>query len=766
MSSLSQYLLGVAELAVIAAALGLGAFYVRALLVPSWNGALARLAEVVLGVSALVVISELLGLVGLFKEIPLVIACVAVGLGGAYLGRARQAAGVHEAPEVRSSPLMIAIAVLAAVVVVTHWSQPTQESLDRGMYYQDSTWYHMSFSARFDEAGEVGPLHFTDPLKITAWFYPQNNELLHGVGIVALDNDFLSPLVNLVWLAVALLAAWCIGRPYAVGAVTLLGAAVVLDSEMMVGTQAGNAPNDIAGVAFLLAAIAFIVNGAATTRAAPRRAGETGPPAAPPEPEAPRIAGGAEDATKDLRFPEHPEPGVIEDVPVAGDPRALAGVGAGPLFLGGLAAGLGVGTKVTLLATLGALTIGIAVLGGRQNWWRAAGIWLAGMGITAAFWYGRNLVFAANPFPQIDKLGPIDIPGPQQIFLYPRSPHSLSEYYNDPLVWENKLLPVLDDRLGPLWPVILATAVVALVMALFWGRSSLMRVLAVTGMVAGVAYVFTPLTASGDSYSPAGFDANLRYVAPVLIISFVLLPLVPAVRHSRREWILMAFLAILFIQGTVTQPNWKAAHLDESIEVALLIVGVPALMVAAARRGVRPAAIAAFGLAALAVTVALGRTQEQQYLEQRYVADVAPPLTGGFRASENWPPLQDWGHETEDSRIAVVGRASAFGQYFFYGNDLSNHVQYIGQELRRGTFRPIKQCGEFRRAINDGDYDYLVSTPLIGRSEEKAPLEDRWAGADPNTEAIIRSGPAAVYRIDGTLDPDTCSRLGDNARYE
>ena len=52
----SQYLLGVAELAVIAAALGLGAYYTRALLVPAWTGAVGRLAEIVIGLSALVVI--------------------------------------------------------------------------------------------------------------------------------------------------------------------------------------------------------------------------------------------------------------------------------------------------------------------------------------------------------------------------------------------------------------------------------------------------------------------------------------------------------------------------------------------------------------------------------------------------------------------------------------------------------------------------------------------------------------------------------------
>ncbi|MGH2957258.1 MAG: hypothetical protein ACRDL6_09710, partial [Solirubrobacterales bacterium] len=477
------------------------------------------------------------------------------------------------------------------------------------------------------------------------------------------------------------------------------------------------------------------------------------------------IAGGAEAADKEVRFPEHPGPGVIEDVPVAGDPKSLAGIGVGPLFLGGLAAGLGVGTKVTLLAALGALTIGIAFLGGPRNWLRALGVWLGGMVVTAGFWYGRNIFHAANPLPQIEKLGPIDLPGPQQIFLYPRYPHSLSEYYNDPRVWDHKIFPVLDDRLGPLWPLILAAAVVGLILALLWGRSSLMRVLAVTGIVAGIAYVFTPLTASGDAYDPSGFDANLRYVAPVLIIGMVLLPLVPAVRHSRREWILMGFLGILFLQGTVTQPNWQAAHLDESIEVALLIVGVPALMVAAARRGVRLAAVAAFGLAALAVTVALGREQEQQYLDQHYVADIAPPLTGGFRASENWPPLQEWGRETEDSRVGVVGRASAFGQYFFYGNDLSNYVQYIGGRLRRGTFRPIKKCANFRLAVNSGEYDYVVTTPIIGRSEVKPPLENSWLGAGGNAEAIVRSGPARVFRIDGPLDPSTCRELGDDARY-
>ena len=742
--STSEYLLGAAELAVIAAALGVGAYHVRALLAPAWVGALGRLAEIVLGISALILVSELLGLVGLFEDVPLVIACVAVGLGGTLWARRRGILTSDEAPLVRSNAVMVAIGVAAAALVVFHWAQPTEAALDQGMYYQDTTWYHMSFSARFADTGEIGPLHFTDPLKLTAWFYPQNSELLHGVGITAFDNDLISPLINLMWVALCMLAAWCIGRPYGIGGVTVLGAAVVLDSEMLVQSQAGQAPNDVAGLFFLLAALAFLVDGAATAHARH---------AATPEGRARDPAAG----------PSTDEIGVVEDVPVEGDPHALATVGAGPLFMAGLAAGLGVGTKITLLATFGALTIGVAILAGRQHWLKALGIWLGGMLVTSGFWYGRNLIEALNPFPQIEKIGPIDLPGPDQLELYPREPHSLSEYYNDPRVWDDKLFPVLENRLGPLWPVVLAIVVVGLVWALFRGGSALMRILAATGLVAGLAYIFTPLTASGSLGDPTGFDANLRYVAPVLLVGMVLFPLIPWIRHGRRPWILIALFTILLIQGTITQSNWDLPHHDESLELALLIIGVPALIVFGARKGVPREALIAFGLVALVVTVALGKTQADQYLADRYVTAKRPPLAGGFRSTPEWQPLQDWGRQASGERIGVVGRAGAFGQYFFYGNDLSNHVQYVGTELRRGTFRPIANCRTWRKAVNEGDYDFIVTTPKLGQLEITAPPENLWTERDENVAVVIKSGPAAVYRIDGPLDPDACEKLGEAA---
>ena len=745
--STSQYLLGAAELAVIAAALGLGAYHLRALLVPAWMGALARLAEVVIGLSMLILVSELIGALGLFEEIPLVLVSVVVGVGVTLLVRRRGLPQVPRTTEVRSSPIMVAIGIAAAVLVVVHWAHPTGQALDQGMYYQDTTWYHMSFSARFAQTGHIGPLHFTDPLKLAAWFYPQNSELLHGVGIVTLDSDFLSPLMNLMWCALCLLAAWCVGRPYGIGGVTTLGAAVVLDSDMMVGSQAGQAPNDVAGLFFLMAALAFLVDGAASAHAirvaARNRPNGGTTAAAAPSPE------------------ETGEMGVVEDVPVEGDPRVLATVGAGPLFMAGLAAGLGIGTKITLLATIAAFTIGVAILGGRQHWLRALGIWLGGVVITCGFWYGRNFVYALNPFPQIRKIGPIHLPGPNQVDLYPRPPHKLAEYYNDPLVWTHKLTPVLHERLGPLWPAILIVVVVGLVWAFIKGGSALMRILAATGMVAGIAYIFTPLTASGQPYDGSGFDANLRYVSPVLMVGFLLLPLIPWFRHGRRPWIPIALFTVLLVQGTVIQTNWEFKHHLASAGLAFLIIGVPALIVVGFRRRVSPVLLVTFGLVMAITAVALGRVRENYYLDHRYVTASRPPLGGGFRASPEWQPLQDWGRETSHKRIAVFGRASAFGQYFFYGNDLTNHVQYLGDEGNHGTFRPIYNCALWRQTINQGNYDYVVTTPALGVIETVAPPQNLWTSSDPNVRTVIQSGPAAVYKIDGPLDPSTCAKLGD-----
>ena len=68
------------------------------------------------------------------------------------------------------------------------------------------------------------------------------------------------------------------------------------------------------------------------------------------------------------------------------------------------------------------------------------------------------------------------------------------------------------------------------------------------------------------------------------------------------------------------------------------------------------------------------------------------------------------------------------------------------------------------RKINHppGAEAYVVTTPQIGHSEVKAPLENVWTEG-PNTKTVISSGPARVFKIEGPLDPSTCVKLGEDS---
>src|SRR5262249_4219173 len=194
------------------------------------------------------------------------LATLAVGLGRASaLGPPGQGLALP-APPVR--PLYIAIAVGGAFLVAAHWAMPTQTGLDIGMYLPNTTWQNAPFAARFVQDHQVGALHFTEVLNLTVWFYPQNSELLHSVGVLFLGNDFLSPLINIGWMGLCLLAAWSFARPYGGGPIAVLAIALVLDANMLLLYQPGDAKNDTCGLFFLLASAAILVNADAQRRAA------------------------------------------------------------------------------------------------------------------------------------------------------------------------------------------------------------------------------------------------------------------------------------------------------------------------------------------------------------------------------------------------------------------------------------------------------------------------------------------------------------------
>ncbi|HET6998376.1 MAG TPA: hypothetical protein VFI03_07275, partial [Solirubrobacterales bacterium] len=263
-------------MALVVLSLGFSAYRVRQRLLPEWEGAPARLVETIVAVAFLIWLSEILGTFGLFYAGALVGASVLVAGASALwpagpvgvvsptvLGRRSAASSAPRgAPTTPPPPgesvwaLLIMVGVIA--LVFGHWALTTKHALDRGIFNFDSLWYHMPFAAEMVQSHSVTGMHYVDTV-FTNWFYPQNSELLHADGMLLTGRDTPSLFLNYGWLAVAFLAAWCIGRPYGRGSLSVVAAAILLEAHVLVVREPGAAKNDLMAAALLLAAIAILV---------------------------------------------------------------------------------------------------------------------------------------------------------------------------------------------------------------------------------------------------------------------------------------------------------------------------------------------------------------------------------------------------------------------------------------------------------------------------------------------------------------------------
>jgi len=700
--TVTHYLAGVVYLAVVLGSLGFGAVCLRRRLMPAWSGAPVRLVEVVLTVSMLVGAAQLLGSVGAFTQLGILLAALATGTAAWFLtrdaARATSSSTAVQAPPAPAARRWAApLALAVAAVAVLHWSGGVQDSLEHGIYRQDSAWYHLPVAAGFFQTGDTWSLQFTDPMALTTWFYPMNSELLHGVGMLTFGNDFASPFLNVVWMVLSLLAAWCVGRPFGRGALALASIAVVLDSDMM-QVQAGNAPSDTAGVFFVLASVAILLN----ADAAARRGGTPIP--------------------------------------------------AGPIFLAALAAGLAIGTKITLLVPVAVLAAGAVFLARSGSRAGAGALWLGGMLATGGYWYLRNLAHAGNPLPWID-VGPL--PSPDQVGLYPRPAHSVADYATDFPVWVHQFAPMLARTLGDLWPLVLLGAVAGLLLALRRGPA-LQRVLALAGIAAAIAYVFIPISASGPIGRPSGFESNLRYLAPAFAIALSLMALQLGARREREALLAVAVTAV-FAVNVLTSATWEAGQILGGLVLAAALVGLPIVLARLRQVGSPARRLAAVSLLCLAPILIVGYASQRDYLRDRYLPSLAPPVDNpGFRASPAWRLMQGWARHVRDARIGIVGPPAAFGQYVFTGSDLSNRVFYLGAPGPHGTYRPIHDCQAWRRSIDSRGVRYVIVTPASPIGPGPLPQESLWMRGSAARE-ILRAGPAAIYRVEGRLDPGACA---------
>jgi hypothetical protein len=601
--------------------------------------------------------------------------------------------------------------VLVIAATVFSYAVTTKHALDRGVFNFDSLWYHLPFAVDMAQTHSVVGMHHVDTV-FTNWFYPQNSELLHGVGILLTGRDTLSLFLNLGWLAVAFLAAYCVGRPYGRGAVTAIAAAILLECHTLVVRDPGAAKNDLMAAALLLASIAILVEAWSHAHRSV-------------------VPSGREATGRNHGM----------------DRWALAAAG--------LAVGLAAGTRVTGLAMAGALTVAILVLAGPGRRWVAAGWWFVPALLGGGFWYLRNLVVAGNPIPEVHSLGPVSLPHPERL-QEGRPDFNIVHYATDTGVWREYFGPGLHEAFGALWPLVVFGALAAALLAVLHGRDKILRWVGAVALFGALAYLFTPLSAAGAEGEPVGFGINIRYVIPALLAGIVLLPLDRWLDGPRRQWSLMGVLLLVFL--ATNRPD-DALH-DEARVFAFLLVALivllPAVLLYLRSRGAGAGLLAGSAAALVVLLVAVGYPLQRHYLENRFANDGTAEeqipgmhLNGAYR----------WARGIEDASIGLAGTTAGFAGYGFYGTDLSNRVRYLGEDGPHGAFNAIPTCAAFRSAVNDADLDYLVTAPFLNFLHPGNPVtspEARWLRGEDAVRPVLRSGPVIVWRVEGELSPGDC----------
>jgi hypothetical protein len=335
--SVSSYLAAVATLlVVVGGAAGCG-LTLRRRLVPDWNGALGWLTVAVLAEAVILVLAESLGTADELRRTPLVIGSAILGV-LAWMARAPQAPRAR-AQRTEQGPQPSPAAAIATLCVATIAAQvlvAIHQVGTLGITFIDSVEYHLTWAAHFATTGSTGSIIHVSAGDSTS-YYPLNDELLHGIGMVLLHRDSLSLLLTALDLAAAVLAAYAFGAEFDQGAIAVCAITPLL---AVLGTLDASALNDWAALWPFAAAAAFVV-----------RLARTG-----------------------------------------GQPR-LVGFG-----IVGLSLGLAAGTKFDLLGPCLALGLGcVALTRGRRI--PHAGAVLVGGAMSGGYWYVRNIIAVGSPIP-------------------------------------------------------------------------------------------------------------------------------------------------------------------------------------------------------------------------------------------------------------------------------------------------------------------------------------------------------------------------------
>lgn len=162
------------------------------------------------------------------------------------------------------------------------------------------------------------------------------------------------------------------------------------------------------------------------------------------------------------------------------------------------------------------------------------------------------------------------------------------------------------------------------------------------------------------------------------------------------------------------------------------------------------AAAATLAVSLVLAGVAVGYLDTQSYLRHRYTAQYGPSAI--YKA---WR----WARGLHNAHIALVGTLGWFFGYPLWGLNDSNRVGYMGRHGPHGSFRPITSCWAWRTALNQGHYQYVVTTAsrVFFTTQLVYTPEAGWTRTDPAARLVLSPDRAIqVFRLTGPLHPDRC----------
>jgi hypothetical protein len=569
----------------------------------------------------------------------------------------------------------------------------------------------MPFAASFVQTGSVSSLHNIANDNVIQ-FYPATSELLHAVGMLFLGSDFLSPLVNMAWLFLALLAGWCLGRRYGVGSISIMATSAVLGTSEMVGSAPGSAYNDIVGLALLLSALAVLAHVDA------------------------------------LWYPRSSFQG---------------------LWVAALAAGLAIGVKVTFIIPVAALTIGVIALLPVGQRVRRGVVWSLVVVVGGGYWYGRNFFYATNPVPNIHLgLGPLRLPSSPGT-----TGRTITQFLFDGHDWSAYFLPGLRQALGPAWWALVAITAVGLIGGIIavlrwrfkaftmsapvrghqvhapWGRDAggtMAALLAWVGIANLIGYLVTP-----QPNLPVSFVYDFRFSLFTFVAGLIALPI--ALARWRRVSLLVPVYGAVMLGTQFASGIWFGQSTFYHSLGDGLLVGVPAALVGLAlivarRLGFRWLAQTAWLVSIVLVAIAIGYgfTLQNYYLAH-------------WEFAGPYPKTDRWASTVHHARIGISNPLTL--HYPLYGSDLTNDVQFIGTEGPRSTHDTIQTCSGWRNAVNSGHFQFVVAGQGYGSNQ---PSPTMWMRNDPAAKVVSFEVASSifgyfaitVFAVDGPMSISGC----------